>query len=167
MTGKRKRLLGWGIVATTVFVAGCASLPEPADPEYGLLVIPVRHENETGREYFGHYKLAVKGAARRYTHDMLVPERTMVVVQLPPGRYTIETIFWYKDAEQWPHVVTIESALVRPGRITINDQYALVALVEEDGQYSMPQRWMPTPSQMRAEYTDRLRRARNSELWEF
>ncbi|MFW6212882.1 MAG: hypothetical protein ACOC8L_08265 [Spirochaetota bacterium] len=104
------------LVAGSIILAGCSTLPRPSSPDEGLLVIAVRHANETGDDYFGNYKLAIKDGDERHSFQTLTEDRSLVVAAVPAGGpYTLETEFWYESGARAGTFQRHSSTIVRAG----------------------------------------------------
>jgi hypothetical protein len=156
-------------VGLLILLASCATLPRPSTPQDGVLVIVVEHNNETNSAYFGNYKLAVKQGEERYAFQTLTEERALVTTRVPGGSaYSLETEFWYESGPRAGTFNRVQSVVVPPGEVVINDRYIEVSYVDnEDGTATMRRRWYPLTDEMRAEIVAWIKADPNLEYWTF
>jgi hypothetical protein len=155
--------------ALLMLVAGCSTIPESANDDTGILVIPVRHVNYTDEESYGRYQIYVRDGEERLSIDRVPEGRRMVIVpDLQPGGYDIDVEFWYDGTAQEGTDYQTRSSTVKARTITINAYYMRVEMTydENDNMYWIWGRFHRTTDEIRDEVIAELAKGKNFSEWE-
>ncbi len=134
---RRVVMTGILIAIALTALAGCTTLPQPADPSDTAFVLPVIRVSRSGSSStFGYYEITVTGIddpSVSRTVKVYAGTDMRIITGLEPGRYTLSRYqFVYKEGGMGSRRDIYYPFILEAGAITISPTSPTITLYKKD-----------------------------------